>query len=267
MVPTADSTDDKWVMYATPEWSSANVDASPSQVVAAMVGQFLRALKRADYNPSYSTAWLWVNAYTPFPLPTQPPLRGFLFEDIIGIGAAGGYFSDGSVEGAYLSGRSAAHAVINASEVYSASYSIFLTRKPNLPQRRIARLNENLVAREAYERGRRDEAVRKDAVAKRMREEEIEMKLMSQWVANQRDEILKKAFGAWVSVVGRGIKTPPGYERGFLKRLREERMREDEEDDGHGGDEGVGGAGGDGVDEDSEDPGIARSQEEESVGG
>jgi len=95
--PGRDDAGQWWVLHATPEWTSAHVDAEPEKVSMALADE-LSALTGADIKPDQTVAHRWLYARSAGG--AQP---GFLYDAENGIGLAGDWLAGGRVEGAWES--------------------------------------------------------------------------------------------------------------------------------------------------------------------
>ncbi|MEP3562978.1 MAG: FAD-dependent oxidoreductase [Marinobacter sp.] len=86
-----------WVLHATPEWTDANVDASPEKVSNDLLAEF-KQLTGFDGTPTDSVAHRWLYARS---ASTDRP--GFLWDQSEGVGIAGDWLVGGRVEGAWES--------------------------------------------------------------------------------------------------------------------------------------------------------------------
>ncbi len=100
---------DAWVLHATPEWTSAHLEASPEDAAR----QLVEALGQATGSPCPSTVhrgahrWMYSGA--------QPPREdGALFDQELGLGLAGDWLNGSKVQGAWLSGQALAEQVLGA---------------------------------------------------------------------------------------------------------------------------------------------------------
>lgn len=97
---------DTWLLHASAAWSEAQLEQAPEAVAAALLGAFAAFGARA---PDSWTAHRWRYA------DTEPGLgRGHVFDAALGIGLCGDWLNGGKVEGAWLSGRALAEAILAA---------------------------------------------------------------------------------------------------------------------------------------------------------
>jgi predicted NAD/FAD-dependent oxidoreductase len=94
-----------WVLQATPEWSTAHVDAEPDRVVAALAGAFGAATGCLS-QPGRVAAHRWLYARTEEALGAP-----FLLDAEQRLAVAGDWCRGARVEAAFLSGREAAQAL------------------------------------------------------------------------------------------------------------------------------------------------------------
>ncbi|MFL1453724.1 NAD(P)/FAD-dependent oxidoreductase [Marinobacter sp. GN3S48] len=84
-----------WVLHATSQWSAANVDTPPAEVIATMLEAF-RTVTGTDLSPDETVAHRWL--YARSDSNEQPGCLWFPGE---GIGLAGDWLCGGRVEGAF----------------------------------------------------------------------------------------------------------------------------------------------------------------------
>jgi len=98
---------ERWVLHATPEWSERELERTPSESAAALLGAFARELGQELPPTSHLEAHRWRFASPGTPVELAHPVdleRGLVL--------AGDWLAGGRVEGAYLSGLAAAEAVL-----------------------------------------------------------------------------------------------------------------------------------------------------------
>lgn len=102
------NTDDAWVIQASHEWSQAHVDASREDVLNALTQAFADSLG-IDL-PSARDTWLhrWL-----FSIPAQAPELGALHDNAHNLAICGDWCQQGSIEGAWISGKAAAQKLLN----------------------------------------------------------------------------------------------------------------------------------------------------------
>jgi predicted NAD/FAD-dependent oxidoreductase len=98
---------ESWVIHASPEWSTANLELEPERAADILIGEFRDALGATGAVPVYRTAHRWR-----FALPLDPLPEPFLLDIDRGLAACGDWCGGPRVEGAYLSGRAAAEAIL-----------------------------------------------------------------------------------------------------------------------------------------------------------
>lgn len=98
---------ERWVLQANAEWSALHLEENREQVTPQLVAAFHALLGDAPA-PSEATAHRWRYALTPG-LGT-----GLLWDGERRIGVCGDWCADGRIEGAWLSGRTLAAAVLAA---------------------------------------------------------------------------------------------------------------------------------------------------------
>lgn len=105
---TDTETDDAWVIQASHEWSQAHVDASREDVLTALTQAFADSL--GIELPSARDTWLhrWL-----FSIPTQAPELGALYDSAHNLAICGDWCQQGSIEGAWISGKAAARQLLN----------------------------------------------------------------------------------------------------------------------------------------------------------
>jgi len=97
---------DTWLLHAGAAWSEARLEQAPEAVAAALLETFAAFGARA---PDSWTAHRWRYA------DTEPASdRGHVLDTALGIGLCGDWLNSGKVEGAWLSGRALAEAILAA---------------------------------------------------------------------------------------------------------------------------------------------------------
>lgn len=96
-----------WVIHATPEWSEANADLSPSEVAVTLTEAFTRAVGGLSERPQFRTARLWTHA-APIEVMDEP----FLLDADAGLAACGDWCVAPRLEGAFLSGVALADFIV-----------------------------------------------------------------------------------------------------------------------------------------------------------
>ena len=103
-----------WVMHATPAWSIAHVECSAKEVEILLVAEFNRLLKYwlpalpiPIWKHSAIHRWRYARGTSTAVLPTHAWQQN-------GLALAGDWLAGGRVEGAYLSGLTAAQLLINS---------------------------------------------------------------------------------------------------------------------------------------------------------
>ena len=100
---------ERWVLHAGPVWSESRLEAEPEAVAEALLETFFADVGLAPKPTTRLVAHRWRYALA------EPPIdRGCLFDEGLRIGAAGDWLHGARVEGAYLSGLSAADRVREA---------------------------------------------------------------------------------------------------------------------------------------------------------
>jgi|688.fasta_scaffold479640_1 predicted NAD/FAD-dependent oxidoreductase len=99
-----------WVLQASPAWSIEHLEQTPDEVLPAMLQAF-EALVRAPLPAlAFSAAHRWRYASVPRPL-----AETHLWDGTAGLGVAGDWCGGPRVEGAWLSGRALADALVRTS--------------------------------------------------------------------------------------------------------------------------------------------------------
>ncbi|MCS6770777.1 MAG: FAD-dependent oxidoreductase [Kiritimatiellae bacterium] len=88
-----------WVLHASPGWSRSHLEEKPERVIAALLDAFYEALGTKPVAPSIALAHRWRYA-----APENPLDIGFLWDEDLGLGAAGDWCLNARVENAFLSG-------------------------------------------------------------------------------------------------------------------------------------------------------------------
>lgn len=92
-----------WVLHASPEWSTAHLEASPAEVASALLEAFAAAVGKALPAVTSATAHRWRYALTSVPAQAQ-----CLYDSALRIGACGDWCGGARVEAAFLSGMAMA---------------------------------------------------------------------------------------------------------------------------------------------------------------
>lgn len=96
-----------WVIHASPARSRALIDLPKEEVAQLLLADFLDATGAAPATPQHLDAHRWLYA-----LPQAIGGEGARFDPVLRIGIAGDYLHSPRVEGAWLSGRALAQAVL-----------------------------------------------------------------------------------------------------------------------------------------------------------
>ncbi|MEM9731507.1 MAG: FAD-dependent oxidoreductase [Myxococcota bacterium] len=107
--PERMTTPDRWVLHGSARWSNSHLEADANEVVAPLVEAFFAATRAPRVEPSWAVAHRWRYAIAANPLD-----EGFLFDPSSRIGACGDWANGNRIEGAWTSGRRAAHAILEA---------------------------------------------------------------------------------------------------------------------------------------------------------
>ncbi|GGC71722.1 hypothetical protein GCM10011362_20310 [Marinobacter halophilus] len=97
--PGRDDSGQWWVLHATPEWTTANVDATPDEVCTELLAEFA-VLTGHNAEPTEMVAHRWLYARS-----ADGDKPGYLLDQDKGIGLAGDWLAGGRVEGAWDSAR------------------------------------------------------------------------------------------------------------------------------------------------------------------
>ena len=97
-----------WLLHACPQWSQAHIDDDPQTVANTLVQTFAQ-LSGADLSGAQASAHRWRYANTISPLKI-----GSWWNSVLGLGMCGDWLQDGTVEGAWLSGRDLAQQIEKA---------------------------------------------------------------------------------------------------------------------------------------------------------
>lgn len=100
-------TTDAWVLQATPEWSTAHVDLTETEVSKRLLEEFFRQLRLSTLNPVFLKAHRWRYA-----LASASPASGLLFDHKRRLGICGDWCLGIRVEDAFLSGQSLAGQIL-----------------------------------------------------------------------------------------------------------------------------------------------------------
>jgi photolyase PhrII len=95
------------VLHATPEWTVDHLDNEPEAVALEMLNEFWRAAGSSPQTPVHLQAHRWK-----FAIARQPAQVHCFFDNDAGIAACGDWASGSRVEGAFLSGLSAAGRIL-----------------------------------------------------------------------------------------------------------------------------------------------------------
>jgi predicted NAD/FAD-dependent oxidoreductase len=95
-----------WVLHASPEWTTENLEAAPDDVLPQLLGAFWQAIGKRS-SPSHAASHRWR-----FSIPVDPLPNRSLFDPRLRIGACGDWCSGPRVEGAFLSGMAIAGRVL-----------------------------------------------------------------------------------------------------------------------------------------------------------
>ena len=96
-----------WVLHASPEWSGEHMEKPQELVRGILLDEFWNAVGRQPSAVQFSAAHRWR-----FAIPPKPLDEMCLFDSQLRIGACGDWCAGPRVEGAFLSGFSAAERVL-----------------------------------------------------------------------------------------------------------------------------------------------------------
>jgi len=100
---------ERWVLHAGPAWSAAHLEDTADEVAPAL----LDALERVTESPSPSARSLSAHRWR-YALPTSMHPARCVYDAAAQLGACGDAFDGARVEGAWLSGRALAQAMLTA---------------------------------------------------------------------------------------------------------------------------------------------------------
>ncbi|MFN0137895.1 MAG: NAD(P)/FAD-dependent oxidoreductase [Phycisphaerae bacterium] len=104
------STGEAWILHAGPEWSAAHIDDPPEQVIAALRAEFEQIWDGEARPPAYAAAHRWRYASQ-----SEPLHVGALWDAEGRLAICGDWCHGARIEGAFLSGLTAADRVLRAS--------------------------------------------------------------------------------------------------------------------------------------------------------
>lgn len=91
---------DSWTVHASPDWSTAHLEAEPQAAAAMLLAAFREVTGIGAVSPRHIEAHRWRYA-----LVTEPVGQPALFDAASGLGICGDWCLGGKVEAAFLSGR------------------------------------------------------------------------------------------------------------------------------------------------------------------
>ncbi len=103
--PTRRAEDHTYVVHATPDWSRANLELSPSDIVAQLSAALSREFNQ-PIQPTYAAAHRWRYA-----LVEQPLGLDFIWDQAESLGACGDWCIGARIEDAFMSGLKLADAI------------------------------------------------------------------------------------------------------------------------------------------------------------
>jgi renalase len=105
--PGRQASPETWTLHASPEWSESHLEAEAMTVIGDLLEAFAQAAGLSGLTPREAWAHRWR-----FALPPKPLEASFLFDPALGLGACGDWCGGPRVEGAWLSGRALAAAML-----------------------------------------------------------------------------------------------------------------------------------------------------------
>lgn len=106
---TGNPTGEAWVVYATPDWSSRNLNCEREEIALAMMQEFAEANNLPNVDPVFLRGHRWRYARVSHPLGQM-----CLWDHRIGLGLAGDWCLGDGVEYAFMSGTNLADHVLKA---------------------------------------------------------------------------------------------------------------------------------------------------------
>jgi predicted NAD/FAD-dependent oxidoreductase len=97
---------ERWVLQATGRWSALQLNRSDDEAGALLAQAFAKRFN-FGFRPTFLSARRWLTA-----MPTNPLKDRFLWDAWAKIGAVGDWCGGPRIEGAFLSGRMLANAVV-----------------------------------------------------------------------------------------------------------------------------------------------------------
>ena len=107
--PSREIDADCWVVHASPEWSSANIELEPIEVQDCVLTEFFKVTGAKKQEPLHAVAHRWRYA-----TPTDYLQSGFLSDGNTSLIVCGDWCLGNRVEAAFLSGPSAADAMMRS---------------------------------------------------------------------------------------------------------------------------------------------------------
>jgi predicted NAD/FAD-dependent oxidoreductase len=105
--PDREGESDCWVLHASPEWSEKHIEADKNEIASLLLSEFWRATRLTEVKPKYRCAHRWR-----FAIPHEPLTDRCLHDPQLNIAVCGDWCSGPRVEGAFLSGMSAADTLL-----------------------------------------------------------------------------------------------------------------------------------------------------------
>jgi len=99
---------ESWVLHADPDWTEHHWETDPDQVTSMMLTEFWRVLGNLPQEPVVAKAHRWK-----FAIPATDCTELSLSDTTRGVHVCGDWLAGGRVEGAFLSGLSAAGRILN----------------------------------------------------------------------------------------------------------------------------------------------------------
>ncbi len=112
--PGRNAAQECWVLHASPEWTTQNIEIDSELALTQLLNAFWQATGIAARTPSYSAIHRWRYA-----IPTEPLDHRCLIDSELRIGACGDWCSGPRVEGALLSGMAMAGRVLALAQDWS----------------------------------------------------------------------------------------------------------------------------------------------------
>jgi predicted NAD/FAD-dependent oxidoreductase len=105
--PSRDMVEDCWVVHASPDWSTKNIELEPDEVRDLLLSEFHKVTNTEPRQPLHAVAHRWR-----FANPVSHLESGFLLDEANQLAVCGDWCLGNRVEAAFLSGVAAAGAVL-----------------------------------------------------------------------------------------------------------------------------------------------------------